>query len=58
MVVREQDGTLRHASPSERDRYVDVYYPRGGKMYSVPKMFREGLEVCNVQLINKWTSRS
>ena len=45
MVVREQDGTLRHATPSERDRYIDVYYPRRGKMYNVPEMFRKNLQV-------------
>jgi len=43
MVVREPDGILRHASHKERDRILQVYFPRTGKMYLMPKKFEEQL---------------
>jgi len=41
VVVREPDGVLRHADNKERDRILQVYFPRPGKMYRMPKMFQE-----------------
>jgi len=41
VVVREPDGVLRHADNKERDRILQVYFPRPGKMYRMPKMFEE-----------------
>ena len=41
MVVREPGGVLRFATPEERDRALQVYFPRPGKMYVMPKMFCE-----------------
>ena len=46
MVIRQGDGTLRHALPAERDRYLHIYYPNDGRMYKTPQMFRENLDVC------------
>ena len=46
MVVRQGDGTLRHALPSERNRYFHIYFPEEGRMYKTPEMFRENLDVC------------
>ena len=43
VVVRESDGVLRFATPEERDRTLQVYFPRPGKMYAMPKMFTEDL---------------
>ena len=52
MVVREPDGVLRFATPEERDRALHIYYPRTGKMYTMPKMFNEDqLEVCHISLV-------
>lgn len=31
VVIREPDGTLRHATWEERDRIVPIYFPRRGK---------------------------
>jgi len=41
VVVRESCGLIRLASREEHDRILQVYYPRQGKMYSVPKLFAE-----------------
>ena len=41
MVVREPSGRLRHASESERDRVLDVYFPIKGRALHQPKMFHE-----------------
>jgi len=46
IVAREPGGCLRFATAEERDRALHVYYPRPGKMYSVPRMFHpDQLEV-------------
>ena len=41
VVVRESDGILRHADHKERDRILQVYFPRVDKMYLLPKLFEE-----------------
>ena len=41
VVVREPNGTLRLADHKERDRTLQVYFPRSGRMYNMPKMFEE-----------------
>ncbi|KAL7062171.1 hypothetical protein AAHC03_01280 [Spirometra sp. Aus1] len=40
MVIREADGTLRHANASERDRLNQVYFPLPGRRLRVPSMLR------------------
>ncbi|VDL88907.1 unnamed protein product, partial [Schistocephalus solidus] len=40
MVVREADGTLRHANAFERDRLNQVYFPLPGRRLRVPSMLR------------------
>ncbi|KAK2581367.1 hypothetical protein KPH14_005061 [Odynerus spinipes] len=39
IVIREPDGTLRHAKWDERDRINYVYFPRKGKQMVAPKLF-------------------
>lgn len=39
MVVREPDGQLRLAKPSERDRVLQIYFPKQGRSLHVPHMF-------------------
>ncbi|XP_076652150.1 mitochondrial ribosomal protein S22 [Halictus rubicundus] len=39
IVVREPDGTLRHAFTNERSRMNQVYFPEPGKELDTPKMF-------------------
>lgn len=41
IVVREPDGTLRHALNRERNRMNQLYFPRDGKQIEVPKMFHD-----------------
>lgn len=41
MIVREPEGRLRLANNDERDRALQVYYPRPGRMYNMPTMFKE-----------------
>lgn len=41
IVVREPDGTLRKATWEERDRLVQVYFPKPGRRLVPPLMFRE-----------------
>ncbi|XP_062843855.1 28S ribosomal protein S22, mitochondrial [Trichomycterus rosablanca] len=41
IVVREPSGTLRKASWEERDRLVQVYFPREGRKLTVPPIFKE-----------------
>ncbi|KAG7212700.1 hypothetical protein KM043_012975 [Ampulex compressa] len=41
IVVRDQDGTLRHATGVERDRLNQIYFPTKGREIFVPKMFQE-----------------
>lgn len=39
VVVREHNGTLRHATWQERDRIVPIYFPKPGKELQKPRMF-------------------
>ncbi|KAG7175433.1 28S ribosomal protein S22-like, partial [Homarus americanus] len=41
IVVRDMDGTLRHASWEERDRMNQIYNPRPGRKLKQPKIFLE-----------------
>ncbi|XP_056139961.1 28S ribosomal protein S22, mitochondrial [Lampris incognitus] len=41
IVVRETDGTLRKATWEERDRLIQVYFPKEGRKIAVPHMFKE-----------------
>ncbi|XP_056297048.1 28S ribosomal protein S22, mitochondrial [Pseudoliparis swirei] len=41
IVVREPDGTLRKASWEERDRLVQVYFPKDGRKITAPLVFKE-----------------
>ncbi|XP_043679583.1 28S ribosomal protein S22, mitochondrial [Vespula pensylvanica] len=40
VVIRELDGTLRHAKWEERDRLIQVYHPIEGKEILPPKLFQ------------------
>ena len=56
IVVREPDGTLRHANWDERSRLNQIYFPMEGREIFMPKMFeREHLEV-NFRLHLKYSS--
>jgi hypothetical protein len=51
IVVRESNGTLRKADHSEREKMLQVYFPKEGKSNYVPKMFEAlNLEVKKYQL--------
>lgn len=39
VVVREPEGTLRHATWQERDRVIQVYFPKPSREMEKPKMF-------------------
>ncbi|KAM9317650.1 small ribosomal subunit protein mS22 [Pholidichthys leucotaenia] len=41
IVVREPNGTLRKATWEERDRLIQVYFPRDGRKIVPPLIFRE-----------------
>ncbi|XP_076300240.1 mitochondrial ribosomal protein S22 [Lasioglossum baleicum] len=41
IVVRELDGTLRHAFTNERSRMNQVYFPTVGKELDTPRMFSD-----------------
>ncbi|XP_037533297.1 28S ribosomal protein S22, mitochondrial [Nematolebias whitei] len=41
IVVREPGGTLRKASWEERDRLVQVYFPKEGRKIFLPLIFKE-----------------
>ncbi|XP_019905220.1 28S ribosomal protein S22, mitochondrial isoform X2 [Esox lucius] len=58
IVVREPSGTLRKASWEERDRMVQVYFPKEGRRLMAPPIFKEEnlkdrhvdlLDLCQVQ---------
>jgi len=52
VVVREPGGVLRFATHEERDRMLNLYFPRPGKMYVTPKMFSEDqLEVMTGKIL-------
>lgn len=41
IVVREPDGTLRKATWEERDRFVQVYFPKQGRKLTPHVLFKE-----------------
>ncbi|KAM6987962.1 small ribosomal subunit protein mS22 [Tautogolabrus adspersus] len=41
IVVREPDGTLRKANWEERDRLIQVYFPKEGRKLTAPLIFKE-----------------
>ncbi|XP_042270776.1 28S ribosomal protein S22, mitochondrial [Thunnus maccoyii] len=41
IVVREPNGTLRKASWEERDRLIQVYFPKEGRKLTAPLIFKE-----------------
>nr|XP_055051556.1 28S ribosomal protein S22, mitochondrial [Misgurnus anguillicaudatus] len=41
IVVRESSGTLRKASWEERDRIIQVYFPKEGRKLTPPPIFKE-----------------
>lgn len=43
IVVREADGTLRHASWKEREKMLQIYYPSEGRTFVMPKMFKSDI---------------
>lgn len=46
MLIREADGTLRHAHSSERDRLNQIFFPLPGRRLRTPSLFRDAnLEV-------------
>jgi small subunit ribosomal protein S22 len=46
IVVRDVNGTLRKATPDERHRMNETYYPRPGRKLRMPHMFeKEHLKV-------------
>lgn len=46
IVVRESNGTLRKAINDEREKVLQIYFPRKGKTTHVPLMFsQQQLEV-------------
>ncbi|XP_028275952.1 small ribosomal subunit protein mS22 [Parambassis ranga] len=42
IVVREPNGTLRKATWEERDRLIQVYFPKEGRKITAPHIFKEG----------------
>lgn len=41
IVIREQNGTLRKATWEERDRLLQVYFPKEGRKLTAPPVFKE-----------------
>ncbi|XP_015216500.1 small ribosomal subunit protein mS22 [Lepisosteus oculatus] len=41
IVIREPDGTLRKASWEERDRMLQIYFPKEGRRITPPPVFKE-----------------
>lgn len=41
IVVRETNGTLRKATWEERDRMIQVYFPKEGRKIIPPVLFKE-----------------
>nr|XP_061797850.1 small ribosomal subunit protein mS22-like [Nerophis lumbriciformis] len=41
IVVRETDGTLRKATWEERDRLIQVYFPKDGRKIAPPLLFND-----------------
>ena len=40
-MTRDKNGTLRHASWDERDRWTQIFIPAHGRKLFPPKMFEE-----------------
>lgn len=52
IVIREPDGTLRHAIWKERDRIIQTFFPKSERQIQLPKMFEgEYLKVCILLLL-------
>lgn len=47
MLIREADGTLRHAAASERDRLNQIFFPLPGRCLRTPSMFEDA----NIEVI-------
>lgn len=47
VVIREPEGTLRHATWQERDRIIQIYFPKPSREIEKPKMF-EGEHLKNL----------
>lgn len=41
IVVREPSGVLRKATWEERDRLIQVYFPKQGRQLTAPLIFQE-----------------
>jgi small subunit ribosomal protein S22 len=41
IVVRDVNGTLRKATPDERHRMNETYFPRPGRKLRMPHMFEK-----------------
>lgn len=41
IVVREPNGALRKATWEERDRLIQVYFPKDGRKLTAPLIFKE-----------------
>ncbi|XP_054650105.1 28S ribosomal protein S22, mitochondrial [Dunckerocampus dactyliophorus] len=41
IIVRETNGTLRKATWEERDRLIQVYFPKDGRKITIPLLFKE-----------------
>ncbi len=41
IAVREPNGTLRKATWEERDRLIQVYFPKEGRKLTTPLIFKE-----------------
>jgi len=41
IVIREPDGTLRHATWKERDRMIQTFFPKPERELHKPKMFED-----------------
>jgi small subunit ribosomal protein S22 len=53
IVVRESNGILRKADHPEREKMLQVYFPKEGKSNYVPKMFEAlNLEVNKIPIIS------
>lgn len=46
--LRESDGTLRTATPDERDKYNQVFFPKRFKRYNVPELFKSPEDMKNI----------
>lgn len=64
IVIREPDGTLRHATWKERDRMIQTFFPKPGRQMQKPKMFegeylavRTSLLLCPVRWIHMFKNQ-